>query len=76
MPDTRQPVTVAILAFPETSASVVYGLYDLLASAGRDWSVIVDGHPGAPLMRPIVVSAHLGPFAGLERRTSHATGTP
>ena len=58
-----QPVTVAILAFPETSASVVYGMYDLFASAGRDWGIIVEGRPGTPLMRPVVVSVQPGPFA-------------
>lgn len=56
------PVTVAILAFPETSASAVYGMYDLLASAGRDWQMVVDGEPGVPLMRPRVVSRESGPI--------------
>ena len=31
---------VAILAFPEVTASVLYGLYDILLSAGRDWGMI------------------------------------
>lgn len=47
MSDSVTPITVAIVAFPETSASVVYGIYDLLASAGRDWGMIVDGRPDA-----------------------------
>jgi transcriptional regulator GlxA family with amidase domain len=54
------PITVAILVFPETSASVVYGMYDLFMSAGRDWGIIVDGKPGTGLMRPITVSAQAG----------------
>ncbi len=62
MPRASPPASVAILAFPETSASVVYGLYDLLASAGRDWGIIVDGRPGAPVMDPVVVSAQKGAF--------------
>ncbi len=41
---------------------MVYGLYDLLASAGRDWGIIVDGRPGAPVMDPVVVSAQKGAF--------------
>ena len=44
-----RPVEVAILAFPEVTASVVYGLYDVLLSAGRDWGVVVDGVPGPEL---------------------------
>ena len=50
------PVSVAILAYPETSASVVYGLYDLFAAAGRDWGVVVDGRPGPALMQARIVS--------------------
>lgn len=51
------PVTVALLVFPETSASVVYGMYDLFLSAGRDWGMVVDGRPGPQLMKPFLVAA-------------------
>jgi transcriptional regulator GlxA family with amidase domain len=63
MSPAAPPVEVAILAFPETSASVVYGMYDLFAAAGRDWGVVVSGEPGPQLLRPVVVSAHDGAFA-------------
>jgi transcriptional regulator GlxA family with amidase domain len=56
------PVSVAILAYPETTASVVYGMYDLFVAAGRDWGVVMDGQPGPALMRPVIVSRHSGPF--------------
>jgi len=56
------PVSVAILAFPEATASVVHGLYDLFAAAGRDWGFVVDGRPGPELMRPRIVSSHRGSF--------------
>jgi transcriptional regulator GlxA family with amidase domain len=56
------PVDVAILAFPEATASVVYGMYDLFASAGRDWGLIVDGRPGPALLRPRVVARRAGPI--------------
>jgi transcriptional regulator GlxA family with amidase domain len=62
MPSDHHPVDVAILAFPECTASVVYGLYDLFRSAGRDWGLIVDGCPGPEVMRPRIVSAHAGAF--------------
>jgi len=52
-----QPVDVAILAFAETTASVTYGIYDLLMAAGRDWGFAVHGQPGPSLMRPRIVSA-------------------
>ena len=57
------PVEVAIVAFPETTASVTYGMYDLLMSAGRDWGLMVTGQPGPNLMRPRVVSARSGTFS-------------
>jgi transcriptional regulator GlxA family with amidase domain len=58
-----RPVRVAILAFPEVTASIVYGFYDLFLSVGRDWEVIVAGRPGPSLMQPIVVSRLAEPFA-------------
>jgi hypothetical protein len=58
-----RPVQVAILAYPEVTASVVYGLYDLFMSAGRDWGILVDGVPGPSVMKAQVVSRISGPFA-------------
>lgn len=59
----QPPVDIAILAFPEVTASVVFGMYDLFLSAGRDWGKLVEGRPGASLMRPRIVSAHPATFA-------------
>lgn len=56
-PARARPVSAAILVFPEATASVTYGLFDLFHSAGRDWGVIVDGVPGPSLMSPQIVSA-------------------
>jgi transcriptional regulator GlxA family with amidase domain len=61
MPDN--PVTIAILVFPENSASVIYGLYDLFLSAGRDWGVITEGQPGPALIRPLIVAREAAPLA-------------
>lgn len=57
------PLAVAILAFPETTASVTYGMYDLLLAAGRDWGLVVTGRPGPSLMRPTIVAARRRTFA-------------
>jgi transcriptional regulator GlxA family with amidase domain len=53
---SQPPATVAILAFPETTASVMYGMYDLFMSAGRDWELIVNGQLGPGLLRPQIVA--------------------
>src|SRR5262245_47148840 len=57
------PVDIAILAFPETTASVTYGMYDLFKAVGRDWGFVVDGEPGPSLMNPRIVAAGPEQFA-------------
>jgi len=52
--------TIAILATSETSASVVYGMFDLFKCVGRDWPMVVDGRPGEPLLDPLIVSRRVG----------------
>ena len=61
MPDN--PVTIAILVFPENSASVIYGMYDLFLSAGVDWGVITDGQPGPALINSLIVAREAAPLA-------------
>jgi transcriptional regulator GlxA family with amidase domain len=60
--ESGRSARVAILALPESSASVVFGMYDLFMSAGRDWEIIVNGRPGPQVMTPLLVSAHREPF--------------
>lgn len=55
MSTPRQPL-IAVLALPQASASVIYGMYDLFHSAGRDWTAIVAGAPGPGVLRPVIVS--------------------
>lgn len=50
------PVPVAIVAIPETTASVVYGMFDMFMCAGRDWSLITGEGAARSLMAPVVVS--------------------
>ena len=66
------PVSVSILAFPEATASVVYGYYDLFLGAGRDWGVAVHGRPGPSLMRASVVARAAGPIEAANGVTIHA----
>lgn len=53
---------VAILALPEATASVVYGMLDLFCSAGRDWKLITDGEPGAPVVEAHIVAQRAEAF--------------
>lgn len=56
MPEPDPPVTVALLAAPEVSAATLYGFYDALCSAGRDWQMLHGAAAPRNLFRPLVVS--------------------
>ncbi len=51
------PLRVALLAPPPATASTLYGMYDLLTSAGRDWCWLKTGRAGPPLASPVIASA-------------------
>lgn len=61
--DSRTKPVVAILAMPESSSSVLYGMYDLFSSAGRDWSMATGGAEGPGVVRPVIVGTRPGSFA-------------
>jgi transcriptional regulator GlxA family with amidase domain len=50
------PITVALLATPEATAATLYGFFDGLSCAGRDWQLLHGQQPIGPLFRPLVVS--------------------
>lgn len=47
---------IVLLAIPEVAASTLYGMFDVLASAGRDWASLVEGKEGESVLDPKVVS--------------------
>jgi transcriptional regulator GlxA family with amidase domain len=64
MTRTEHRISIALLATRDATASTLYGVYDLLASAGRDWDMIVNGTPGTPLFDLKVVAASTDVFHG------------
>lgn len=62
MAESGEPLVVAVLAVPESTASTVYGMHEILASAGRDWGLVTGGTPGRSLIRPLIVAAENGPI--------------
>ena len=60
--NNRKKPLIALLAAPETSASVLYGLYDILLSAGAVYLDMVTGSPGDELLDVRIVSADGKPF--------------
>ncbi len=55
-------LTAALLATPVTTASTLFGMYDLFASVGRDWEFLMTGKPGPSRIRPVVVALSREPF--------------
>ncbi len=67
-----RPIVVALLAMPEVTASTLYGFYDALSSAGRDWPLLHGrGAPQAPF-RPLIVSRDGAPVTGANGVTVRA----
>lgn len=75
MSRASEPVTVALLALPETTAATIYGIYDVLASARRDWTLLHGGPMADSPFRPLVVSPDGQPFDAPNgvRITPHAS---
>ncbi len=57
MPDENGKPVVTLLCLPESTASTLYGMFDVLESAGRDWGMLVEGRPGTSALRTLIVSA-------------------
>lgn len=61
-PAGRRPI-VLLLAAPETAASILYGLYDVLTSVGSIFPELVKGAPERALLDVRIVSADGRPFS-------------
>ena len=61
MVENSKPV-VALLAAPETSPSVLYGLYDVLYSVGAVYPDMTCGEPGPEALDVRIVAAEAAPF--------------
>jgi len=61
MPPEDKP-SIVLLAAPDTSASVLYGLYDVLFSVGAVYPDMATGVPGQERLNVLIVSADGKPF--------------
>ncbi len=70
----HRPITVSILATPDTSPSTLFGLSDLFSSVGIGWESFVTGKPEAPRFDVRIVAATDEPFqcSGNVTVTPHA----
>lgn len=60
----QRKLSLALLAVPDVTAGVVYGMYDMFASAGRDWHFLSTGELGEGLIEPRIVSLEGKRFQG------------
>lgn len=68
MPRNTRPLNVALLALPQVTGSTLHGMFDLFASAGRDWTFLTSGRVGASAILPYIVARARAPvdaFNGL-----------
>lgn len=65
MSDRERKLNVALLAVPEVTASTLFGMFDILASSGRDWAALTTGEPGASALNPYVVARRSESFKAL-----------
>lgn len=56
MTDPYNKLNVALLVVPESTASTVFGMYDLFSSVGRDWDLLTKGTAGESPFVPSVVA--------------------
>src|SRR5260221_14762867 len=57
-----RPPRIALLVAPETAASVLYGLYDVLLSVGPMWPDMTAAEPGEALLEVQIVAESRKPF--------------
>jgi transcriptional regulator GlxA family with amidase domain len=58
----QRPVKINLLATSYTSASTLYGMYDLLATAGIVWERSISGEPVSPQFEVAIVAIQRKPF--------------
>lgn len=61
--DGKRPLNVALLALPEVTGSTLHGMFDLFASAGRDWAYLTEGRKAEGAARPYIVARDRTPVA-------------
>lgn len=62
MNDPQQKLSVAVVVVPESTASTVFGLYDLFSSVGRDWELLTTGAPGRSPFAPLLIAGSREPM--------------
>ena len=62
--DRTDEITVGLIATRDSSAAVIYGLYEVFASVGTAWRDYTGQDAPTRAMRPVIVAESAEPFAG------------
>ena len=62
MSEASNSIKAMIVAVPESAGSALYGMMDVLASAGNLWQTLVRTEPERKLITPFIVSNRKKPF--------------
>ncbi|WP_417776378.1 hypothetical protein [Stutzerimonas xanthomarina] len=54
--ESLSPLTVALLATPDSTASTLFGLYDLLLGTRRDWQQLINQTDVESPFLPLIIS--------------------
>ncbi len=57
-----KPVSVRLLALPESTPTALYGLYEVFSSVGITWTELTGERSGSPRMMTQIVAASAEPF--------------
>lgn len=61
--NTSQPVSVSLLALPETTPTAIYGLFEVFLPAGISWHELTGEPEAGRRMEPRIVAQEAAPFA-------------
>lgn len=61
--DSLRPVSIALVALPESTPSTLYGLYEVFSSVGVTWGEITGQRANGPRIDARIVAAGREPFA-------------
>lgn len=62
LPPPRRTVSVSLLALPESTPTALFGLFEVLSSAGVTWSVLTGENAECPSLRPRIVAEEIVSF--------------
>jgi len=59
---SRRTVSVSLLALPESTPTALFGLFEVLSSAGVTWSVLTGEDAECPRLQPCIVAEKMSSF--------------